>query len=52
MARRGRLHQHLIQVKPESRDYIATWASDRGIENYVASANIEARKPQGDRVNA
>jgi ubiquinone/menaquinone biosynthesis C-methylase UbiE len=34
-----------IQVKPESRDYIATWAVDRGIENYVASANIEARKP-------
>jgi SAM-dependent methyltransferase len=40
-----------IQVKPESRDFIATWAADRGIENYVASANIEARKPQGDRVN-
>jgi arsenite methyltransferase len=36
-----------IQVKPESRDYIASWAADRGIENYVASANIEARKPQG-----
>jgi ubiquinone/menaquinone biosynthesis C-methylase UbiE len=34
-----------IQVKPESRDYIATWASGRGIENYVASATIEARKP-------
>ena len=34
-----------IQVKPESRAYIATWAADRGIENYVASANIEARKP-------
>ena len=34
-----------IQVNPESRDYIATWASGRGIENYVASATIEARKP-------
>jgi SAM-dependent methyltransferase len=34
-----------IQVKPESRDYVATWAAGRGIENYVASANIEARKP-------
>jgi SAM-dependent methyltransferase len=34
-----------IQVKPESRDYIATWAAGRGIENYVASATIEARKP-------
>jgi arsenite methyltransferase len=34
-----------IQVKPESREYIATWAAGRGIENYVASAIIEARKP-------
>jgi hypothetical protein len=34
-----------IQVKPESREYVATWAAGRGIENYVASATIEARKP-------
>jgi len=34
-----------VEVKPESRDYIATWADGRGIENYVASATIEARKP-------
>ena len=34
-----------IQVKPESREYVASWAAGRGIENYVASANIEARKP-------
>jgi SAM-dependent methyltransferase len=34
-----------IQVKPESREYIASWAAGRGIENYVASATIEARKP-------
>lgn len=34
-----------IEVKPESREYVATWAAGRGIENYVASANIEARKP-------
>jgi SAM-dependent methyltransferase len=34
-----------IEVKPESREYIASWASDRGIEDYVASATIEARKP-------
>ena len=34
-----------IQVKTESREYIATWAAGRGIEDYVASATIEARKP-------
>src|SRR6185312_5998967 len=36
-----------IAVKAESRDVIATWAPGRGIENYVASANVEARKPGG-----
>jgi hypothetical protein len=34
-----------VTVKPESRDLIATWAPGRGIEDYVASAVIEARKP-------
>lgn len=34
-----------ITVKPESRELIATWAPGRGIENYVASATVEARKP-------
>jgi arsenite methyltransferase len=34
-----------IAVKPESREYVATWAAGRGIENYVCSATIEARKP-------
>jgi len=34
-----------IDVKLESREYVATWASGRGIENYVSSASIEARKP-------
>jgi len=34
-----------ITVKPESRDMIATWAPGRGLENVVASAFIEARKP-------
>jgi hypothetical protein len=32
-------------VKPESRDLVASWAPGRGIEDYVASAIIEARKP-------
>jgi SAM-dependent methyltransferase len=34
-----------ITPKPESRDLVASWAPGRGIENYVASAIIEARKP-------
>jgi SAM-dependent methyltransferase len=35
----------IIKVKPESSEYVASWAEGRGIENYVASADIEARKP-------
>lgn len=34
-----------VTVRPESRDLIATWAPGRGIENHVASALVEARKP-------
>ncbi len=34
-----------IEVKPESREYVASWAAGRGIENYVCSATIEAFKP-------
>ena len=34
-----------VTVKPESRELIKTWAPGRGIEDYVASAIIEARKP-------
>ena len=34
-----------VGVKPESRDLIATWAPGRGIEDHVASAMVEARKP-------
>lgn len=37
-----------ISVKPESRDFVATWAPGRGIEDYVASAIIEGRKPRTD----
>jgi SAM-dependent methyltransferase len=36
-----------VTVKPESRDLVASWARGRGIEDYVASAIIEARKPGG-----
>jgi SAM-dependent methyltransferase len=34
-----------ITVRPESRDLVASWAPGRGIEDYVVSATIEARKP-------
>jgi arsenite methyltransferase len=34
-----------IEVKPESREFIAGWAPGRGIENHVASAAIAATKP-------
>jgi arsenite methyltransferase len=34
-----------IAAKPESRELIATWAPGRGIEDFVVSASIEARKP-------
>jgi arsenite methyltransferase len=34
----------LVTVHPDSRDMIASWAPGRGVENYVASASIEARK--------
>lgn len=34
-----------VTTKPESREYIATWAPGSGIEDYVVSAMIEAVKP-------
>jgi SAM-dependent methyltransferase len=36
-----------VTPKPESRELVASWAPGRGIENFVASATIEARKPAG-----
>jgi arsenite methyltransferase len=35
-----------ITPKPESWEMIATWAPGRGIEDYVVSATVEARKPR------
>ena len=37
-----------VTVKAESRELIATWAPGRGIEDYVVSAIITARKPLPD----
>src|SRR5260221_7105232 len=34
-----------VTPQPESRELVATWAPGRGIENFVASATVEARKP-------
>lgn len=34
-----------VTVRAESRDLVASWAPGRGIEDYVAAAVIEARKP-------
>ena len=36
-----------VTPKPESRELIATWAPGTGIEDFVVSAAIEARKPGG-----
>lgn len=38
-----------ITVKPGSRELVESWAPGRGIEDYVASATIEGRKPEGVR---
>lgn len=35
-----------VSVKPESRELVASWAPGRGIEDYVVSATITARKPR------
>ena len=40
-----------VTPQPESRELVASWAPGRGIENFVASATVEARKPGGDGVS-
>ena len=46
LARRRRLCRHpRCPPRPESRELIKTWSPGRGIEDYIVSAIIEARKP-------
>lgn len=42
-------HDVRVTVKPESRALVASWAPGRGIEDFVVSATIEARKPGPDQ---
>ncbi len=35
-----------IVIRPESKQFLQHWFPDSGAEHYVASANIEARKPK------
>jgi SAM-dependent methyltransferase len=37
-----------VTPQPANRELVASWAPGRGIENFVASASLEARKPGGD----
>jgi len=36
-----------VRVKPnfESREMVKSWASGRGVEDYITPAMVEARKP-------
>ena len=34
-----------VEINEASREFIQNWAPERGIEDYVASASIQARKP-------
>jgi len=36
-------------VKEQSREFIRDWLPGSGVENYVASATIEAVKPGGGK---
>ena len=49
LARRGGFVDVRVTPKAESRELISTWAPGSGIEDFVVSATIEARKPGGRR---
>lgn len=35
----------MIEVRPESRAFIADWLPGSGVEDYVATATLQATKP-------
>lgn len=41
-----------VDVRPESREFIREWMPGSGVENYVASASIEAVKPASAEARA
>ena len=41
----------LVDLKPESREYIKDWLPNSGCEDFVVSANVTARKPGGGAVS-
>jgi arsenite methyltransferase len=41
-----------VDVRPESREFIRDWLPGSGVEDYVASAIIEAVKPGGEAVRS
>jgi hypothetical protein len=45
LAAAGFIDISIITIKPGSRELVESWAPGRGIEDYAASATIEARKP-------
>jgi len=41
-----------VDVRPESREFIRGWLPGSGVEDFVASASIEAKRPGGVRASA
>ena len=48
MLREAGFEQIEIDIKAASREVIASWFPDKGVEDWVASATIEAVRPEGE----